>query len=115
MLLDTIDRKILDILQVDATMQVAEIADRVGLSASPCWRRIQRLGEAGVIKARVAILDPRKVNVGVTVFVAIRTNQHELAWFDKFAAAVRDIPEIVEIYRMSGDIDYLLRVVVPSI
>jgi Lrp/AsnC family transcriptional regulator len=115
MLLDQLDRKILSILQVDATLPVATVAERVGLSPTPCWRRIQKLEEAGVIQARVAVLDPAKLNVGVTVFVSVRTNQHDLAWLEKFAAAVRDFPEVVEFYRMSGDIDYLLRIVVPDI
>ena len=113
--LDTIDRKILICLQRDATMPVAEIAERVGLSTTPCWRRIQRLEREGVIAGRVALLDPDKLNLGVTVFVHIRTAQHNAAWLEKFAATVAAIPEIVELYRMSGDIDYLMRVVVPDI
>jgi len=113
--LDDLDRKILTLLQADATLPVAEIADRVGLSTSPCWRRIQRLEAEGVIRGRVALLDPLKLNVGVVVFVAVRTNQHDLGWLERFAAAVRDFPEVVEFYRMSGDIDYLMRVVVPDI
>ena len=113
--LDEIDRKILYLLQADATMPVAAIAERVGLSATPCWRRIQKLEEAGVIRARVALLDPEKLNVGVTVMVAVRTSQHDLGWLEKFAAAVQDFPEVVEFYRMSGDVDYLLRIVVPDI
>jgi Lrp/AsnC family transcriptional regulator len=113
--LDDLDRKILSILQVDATLPVATVAERVGLSPTPCWRRIQKLEEAGVIRARVAVLDPAKLNVGVTVFVSVRTNQHDLAWLEKFANAVRDFPEVVEFYRMSGDVDYLLRIVVPDI
>ena len=115
MLIDDIDRKILAILQVDATVPVAAIAERVGLSATPCWRRIQKLEEAGVVRARVAVLDPDKLHVGVTVFVSVKTNQHDLGWLEKFAAAVRDFPEVVEFYRMSGDVDYLLRIVVPDI
>ncbi len=115
MLLDSTDRKILALLQADATLPVAAIAERVGLSPTPCWRRIQKLEEAGVIQARVALLDPAKLNVGVTVFVSVRTNQHDLAWLEKFANAVRDFPEVVEFYRMSGDVDYLLRIVVPDI
>ena len=115
MLIDDIDRKILAILQVDATVPVAAIAERVGLSATPCWRRIQKLEEAGVVRARVAVLDPDKLRVGVTVFVSVKTNQHDLGWLEKFAAAVRDFPEVVEFYRMSGDVDYLLRIVVPDI
>ena len=113
--LDEIDRKILNLLQADVTMPVAAIAERVGLSATPCWRRIQKLEEAGVIRARVALLDPEKLNVGVTVMVAVRTSQHDLGWLEKFAAAVQDFPEVVEFYRMSGDVDYLLRIVVPDI
>ena len=113
--MDEIDRKILNLLQGDSTLAVAVIAERVGLSPTPCWRRIQKLEQAGVIRARVALLDPAKLNVGVTVIVAVRTNQHDLAWLEKFAAAVQDFPEVVEFYRMSGDVDYLLRIVVPDI
>ena len=113
--MDATDRAILACLQEDATMPVAEIARRVGLSSTPCWRRIQKLEEAKVIRARVALLDRRQLNVGVTVFVSVRTNQHSVAWLEKFAAAVADLPEVVEFYRMSGEIDYLLRVVVPDI
>lgn len=114
-MLDRIDRKILAILQVDSTIPVAEIGKRVGLSTTPCWRRIQKLEEEGVIQRRVALLDPKKVRAGVTVFVAIRTNQHAEDWLAKFAEAVNDLPEVVEFYRMSGEVDYLLRVVVPDI
>jgi Lrp/AsnC family transcriptional regulator len=113
--MDRTDREILTILQEDATMPVAEIARRVGLSATPCWRRIQKLEEAKIVRQRVALLDSRKINVGVTAFVFIRTNQHGLAWLERFAEAVRDLPEVVEFYRMSGQVDYLLRVVVPDI
>jgi Lrp/AsnC family transcriptional regulator len=113
--LDPIDRRILACLQADATMPVAEIAHRVGLSSTPCWRRIQKLEEAKVIRARVALLDGRKLNVGTTAFVFVRTNQHSVEWLERFAAAVRDLPEVVEFYRMSGQVDYLLRVVVPDI
>ncbi|HKW82194.1 MAG TPA: Lrp/AsnC family transcriptional regulator [Burkholderiaceae bacterium] len=113
--MDSIDRKILELLQHDAGLQVAEVASRVGLSQTPCWRRIQRLKDAGVITRNVMLLDPRKINLGVTVFVAVRTSTHTQAWFDHFRAAVEAIPEVVEFYRMSGEIDYLLRVVVPDI
>src|SRR3984893_16400985 len=113
--LDEFDRKILTCLQVDATLYVAEIAERVGLSASPCWRRIQKLEEVGVIQRRVALLDAQKLNVGVTVFVSVRTNQHNAEREGKFCRAVEEIPEVVEFYRMSGAVDYLLRVVVPDI
>ncbi len=114
-MLDEMDVKILTLLQKDCTRPVAEIGKEVGLSTTPCWRRMQKLEEAGVIQRRVAVLDPAKVNAGVTVFVSIKTDQHSLAWLEKFHAAVVDFPEVVEFYRMSGDIDYLLRVVVPDI
>lgn len=113
--LDKIDRKILTLLQKDATTPVAEIGRKVGLSTTPCWRRIQKMEEDGVIKRRVAVLDPVKVNAGVTVFVAIKTNEHNESWLRKFAGVIEEFPEVVEFYRMSGDIDYLMRVVVPDI
>jgi Lrp/AsnC family transcriptional regulator len=113
--LDRIDRKILAILQNDATLAVAEIASRVGLSTTPCWRRIQKLETDGVIAKRVALLDPAKVNAGVTAFVAIRTNQHNEEWLRRFSGIIDGFPEVVEFYRMAGEIDYLLRVVVPDI
>ena len=114
-MLDDTDIKILGRLQVDCTVAVADIGKEVGLSTTPCWRRIQKLEESGVIQRRVAILDPAKVNTAVTVFVSIKTDQHSLAWLEKFHAAVNDLPEVVEFYRMSGEVDYLMRVVVPDI
>jgi Lrp/AsnC family transcriptional regulator len=114
-MLDAMDLKILALLQRDATQPVAEIGKAVGLSTTPCWRRIQKLEEAGVIRRRVAVLDATKINVGVTVFVSIKTDQHSLAWLERFHAAVADMPEVVGFYRMSGEIDYLMRVVVPDI
>jgi Lrp/AsnC family transcriptional regulator len=113
--MDRIDRKILELIQADATLSTIEIADKVGLSSTPCWRRIQNLEKRGVISARVALLDRDKLNVGVDVFVAVQTNQHSAAWLKTFATAVAKLPEVLEFYRMSGDIDYLLRVVVPDI
>lgn len=113
--MDAINQKILEALQEDAAMPVADIAARAGISASPCWRRIQALTEAGTIRARVALLDARKMNVAVSVFVQIRTNQHTMAWADRLCAVIAAIPEVVEFYRMSGTVDYLLRVVVPDI
>src|SRR6478736_1215481 len=113
--LDSTDLKLLALLQEDASRQVAELAEAVGLSQTPCWRRVQRLREAGVITRNVVLLDRHKVNVGVTVFVSVRTNTHTQAWFDQFRATIEAIPEVVEFYRMSGDVDYLLRVVVPDI
>ncbi len=114
-MLDDMDIKILTVLQRDCTLAVADIGKEVGLSTTPCWRRIQRLEEAGIIRGRTALLDPVKINVGVTVFVSIKTDTHSLDWLHKFHAAVIDFPEVVEFYRMSGDVDYLLRVVVPDI
>ena len=115
MKLDSIDRKLLELLQQNGEAQVAELAAQVGLSATPCWRRVQRLREAGVITRNVMLVDRDKVNVGVTVFVSVRTNIHSPDWFEQFRAKVEAIPEVVEFYRMSGDVDYLLRVVVPDI
>ncbi|MEQ8825960.1 MAG: Lrp/AsnC family transcriptional regulator [Filomicrobium sp.] len=114
-MLDEMDIKILRVLQEDATRAVADVGKEVGLSTTPCWRRIQRLEEAGVIKRKVAILDPERVNAGVTVFVQVKTDKHSNEWLERFHKAVVDFPEVVEFYRMSGDIDYLLRVVVPDI
>jgi Lrp/AsnC family transcriptional regulator len=113
--MDQIDRKILHWLQRDASFSIAELAEKVGLSSTPCWRRVQQLEKAGVIKGRVALLDPRRVNLGVTAFVRVRTNRHDTDWLENFASSVARIPEIVEVHRLSGDIDYLLRIVVPDI
>ena len=104
-MIDDMDVKILRLLQQDCTRPVAEIGKEVGLSTTPCWRRMQKLEEAGIIQRRVAVLDPVKVNAGVTVFVSIKTDQHSLDWLEKFHVAVADFPEVVEFYRMSGDID----------
>jgi len=112
---DHFDLKILALLQRDATMQLDAIAAEVGLSASPCWRRIKRLEEEGVITRRVALVDRRAANVNVTVFAAIRTNEHSPQWLADFSRIVSDIPEVVEFYRMAGQVDYLLKIVVPSI
>jgi Lrp/AsnC family transcriptional regulator len=114
-LMDQIDKKILDCLQNDATLSVGDIAERVGLSATPCWRRIRMLEESGVIESRVALLNPEKLNLGVTVFVGVKTSQHNTKWLKRFAKAVAEIDEVVEFYRMSGDTDYLLRIVAPDI
>jgi Lrp/AsnC family transcriptional regulator len=113
--LDDMDLKILAVLQKDCTLAVADIGRQVGLSTTPCWRRIQKLEESGVIHSRIALLDPAKINAAVTVFVSIKTDTHSLAWLQAFHAAVVDFPEVVEFYRMSGEVDYLLRVVVPDI
>jgi len=113
--MDKLDRKILDVLQKDASLTAAEIAERVGLSKAPCWRRIQRLRDTGVIRRTVALLDARALNVGTTVFVTIKAPSHSAAWYERFAKVVRDLPEVTELHRMSGDVDYLLRIVVPDI
>ena len=113
--MDKLDAKILELLQADGALSAAEIADRIGLSKAPCWRRIQKLQEAGIIRGTVALLDAHALNVGTTVFVTLKTGNHSEAWFERFARAVRDIPEVTEIHRMSGDVDYLIRIVVPDI
>jgi Lrp/AsnC family transcriptional regulator, cysteine-sensing transcriptional activator len=113
--MDAIDRKILAVLQGDASLSVAEIGSRVGLSSTPCWKRIQRLEAEGVIQRRVALVDQDKIGLGVTVFVSIETGDHSQAWLANFAQVVGAMPEVMEFYRMAGDVDYMLRVVVPDI
>ena len=113
--MDAIDRKILTVLQADANISIAELADRVGLSQTPCWKRIQKLEQAGVILKRVALVAPEKIGLGLTVFVQIETADHSGEWLQRFAAVVADMPEIVDAWRMSGDVDYLMHVVVPDI
>ncbi|WP_174802270.1 Lrp/AsnC family transcriptional regulator [Martelella limonii] len=112
---DQRDRKIVEFLQQDADMPVTDLADAVGLSASACWRRIKNLEETGLIARKVAIVDRRKANVGMTVFVAVRTSRHSMDWLESFRRAISDIPEIVEAYRLTGEMDYLLRLVVPDV
>ena len=112
--LDRIDRKILDIMQQDASLAVAEIASRVGLSQTPCWRRIQRLRADGIIEAVVALVDPQAIGLGLTVFVEVEARDHSPEWLAKFTHAVIAKPEVLEVHRMAGDIDYLLRVAVPD-
>jgi Lrp/AsnC family transcriptional regulator len=114
-LMDRLDRRILDLLQHDGSLTAADIAERVGLSKAPCWRRIQRLQETGVITRTVALVDAKAINLGTTVFVTVKTSNHSAAWFEQFVRTVRDIPEVTEIHRVSGEVDYLLRVVVPNI
>ncbi len=113
--MDEIDKKILALLQENATLPTSEVAEKVGLSTTPCWRRIQNLEKEGYITGRVALLNRKKLNVGVDVFVSIRTSQHNAKWFDNFSEVVTAFPEVVEFYRMSGDSDYLMRVAVPDI
>jgi Lrp/AsnC family transcriptional regulator len=113
--LDSIDRRILRELQKDATLPIADLALRVGLSQTPCWKRIKRLTDAGVITKRVALLDRVKLDLGLAVFVSVRTNRHDQEWLDAFAGAASSMPEVVEFYRLSGDTDYLLKVLVRDI
>ena len=113
--MDAIDRKILAVMQEDASLSVAEIGSRVGLSSTPCWKRIQRLEGDGVIQKRVALIDPVKIGLGITVFVSVETGDHSQDWLGRFAETVRGMPEVMEFYRMAGDVDYMLRVVVADI
>ena len=108
--MDLTDRRILAILQEDASISVAEIAARVNLSQTPCWRRIQKLEEAGVIQRRVALVDPEKLGLDLTIFVAIETGDHSREWLDHFANSLSKMPEVMDVYRMAGDVDYLLRI-----
>lgn len=112
---DSIDRRLLAILQEDATVTVAEMAERVGVSPTPCWKRIKRLEQQGVIERRVAILNRDLLGLGITVIVAVRTAHHSDEWLATFAEGVAKMPEVVEFYRMSGEIDYLLKVVARDI
>jgi Lrp/AsnC family transcriptional regulator len=112
---DSIDRKILDILQADASVPIATIAETIGMSTAPCWRRIRRLEDEGVITRRVALLNRRQVNVPMTVFVSVKAPRHAAEWLQAFRRLIADEPEIVEAWRLTGDADYLLRIVVPDI
>jgi len=113
--MDSIDRKILAVVQEDASLSVAEIGQRVGLSSTPCWKRLQRLEADGVITRRVALIDPERIGLGITVFVSVETGDHSQDWLQRFADVVGAMPEVMEFYRMAGDVDYMLRVVVPDI
>jgi Lrp/AsnC family transcriptional regulator, cysteine-sensing transcriptional activator len=110
--IDAIDRKILRVLQEDASLSVAEIGERVGLSSTPCWKRVQRMENEGIITGKVALVDQDKIGLGLSVFVSVESDDHSDAWLKKFAAAVSAMPEVIEFYRMAGDVDYVLRVVV---
>ena len=113
--LDRVDCAILNALQVDGSLSIAALSERVGLSSTPCWKRLKRLEDDGVIERRVALLNRRKIGLPVTVFVSVRTTQHDEKWLAQFAAAVIALPEVLEFHRMSGDIDYLLKVVTTDI
>ncbi len=112
--LDRLDRKILEVLQKDTTRSVGQLADEIGLSKSACWRRIQALEQQGIITARVALLDQQKLGLNLTVYTAIRTLQHNKDWYDGFSSLVTSMPNVLEVHRMSGEIDYLMRSVVPD-
>lgn len=111
---DKIDRKILDLLQ-QRDRPVGEIAEEVGLSQTPCWRRIKRMEEAGVIREKVTLVDPKKAGVPMIVFIAITAPRHEMAWLVKFRELIESIPQIVEAYRLTGTVDYILKVMVPDV
>ena len=113
--LDAADRRILRELQADATLPIAELAERVGLTQTPCWKRVKRLTEQGVIERRVAILDRERLDLSLVVFVSVRTSRHDEAWLREFAKGASALPEVVEFYRLSGETDYLLKVVVRDI
>lgn len=110
--LDTQDRKLLELMQQDASLSVADLAEKIAISKSACWRRIQKFEESGVIRQRVTLLDPAKLGLGLTVFVTIRTNQHNAAWAEKFNSVVQSVEGVLEVYRLGGQIDYLLKAVV---
>ena len=112
MKIDRTDKQLLSIMQKDASQSVAELADQCAISKSACWRRIQKLEAEGVIKQRVTLLDPRKVGLGLTVWISIRTNQHNAEWARHFNHVVQDVPGVLEVYRLGGQIDYLIKAVV---
>ena len=113
--LDNIDRAILRLLAADASLSLNDIADKIGLTATPCWKRIKRMEELGIIKGRIAVLDADKLGLPVSVFVSVETADHSAEWLARFAQAIAETPEIVGAWRMSGDVDYLLHVVVADI
>jgi Lrp/AsnC family transcriptional regulator len=114
-MLDRLDLNILNALQEDATLSMAEVGAKVGLSSTPCWKRVKRLEDAGLIERRVTIINRALVGLPVTVFVSIRAGQHDEKWLQRFASMVSALPEVQEFHRMSGDVDYLLKVVASSI
>jgi Lrp/AsnC family transcriptional regulator len=113
--IDRLDREILRLISADASLSLAEIATQVGLTPTPCWKRIRRMEETGIILRRVAVIDPAKIGLPVSVFVEVETADHSGEWLERFAAVVGNMPEIIDAWRMSGDVDYLLHVVVPDI
>jgi len=113
--MDHYDRRLLELMQSDATLSVGELAEKIALSKTACWRRVRKLEKQGVIRDRVTLLEPAAVNLGLTVYIVVRTNQHNDAWAKRFSEVVADIPGVLEAYRMSGDVDYLLRAVVSDL
>ena len=112
--MDDVDRKLLELLQDDSTTPISVLAERVNLSPTPVWKRIQKLEQAGVIRRRVALVDPDQIGIGLIVFVGIEAQEHTPDWLARFASALASLPEVVDAYRMAGDIDYMLRVAVPD-
>lgn len=112
--MDNFDKHILSLLQKDSSLSLADISEKVGLSQTPCWRRIQHLEKSGVIRKKVALLDSEKLNVGLTVFVNLKTNQHNPDWLKSVQEFTKQAAEVTEFYRMSGDTDYLMKVLVPD-
>ena len=112
--MDKIDRNILDLLQTNAGLSTAELAEAVGLSTTPCWRRIQNLEDSGIIVARVTLLNQQALGLNLTVYAAVKPHEHNKAWFDKFHDVTTEMPNVMEVHRMSGDVDYLIRAVVPD-
>ena len=113
--MDATDRKILRVLQVDNSQAVSDVARTVGLSASPCWKRIKRLEDEGIIERQVAVLDANKLGFGLTVFVSIKTGEHSSKWLEEFSSAITAMPEVQEFHRMAGDVDYMLKVVASDV
>ena len=113
--MDHYDRRLLELMQSDATLSVGELAEKIALSKTACWRRVRKPEKQGVIRDRVTLLEPAALNLGLTVYIVVRTNQHNDAWAKRFSEVVADIPGVLEAYRMSGDVDYLLRAVVSDL
>jgi Lrp/AsnC family transcriptional regulator len=114
-IMDAIDRKLLGVVQQEAALSLDELSERVGLSRNACWRRVKRLEDDGIIKGRVTLLNASRINVGLTAFITLRATEHSAKWLEQFSKAVRDIPEIIGVYRMTGDVDYLLQAVIPDV
>jgi Lrp/AsnC family transcriptional regulator len=112
--MDKTDRRLLELVQEDVSLSMSRLAKKVGISTTACWNRIRRLESEGMIVRRVALVDPARVGMGLTVFVSICASEHSSEWLERFAQRVSAMPEVVEFYRMAGDVDYMLRVLVPD-